>query len=100
MSKTLILDLTNLEFGWYEGAPLLDQETGLPIRSAASVPYENTFLAVGGYIEAISSSTESIYKYDAVSGEWNQLPVRLVEPRAGSQAFLLPEGYFPCEEVA
>ena len=95
MSSTMTLDLSDLESGWGEGTPLVDQETGLTIRAPASVPFGNTFLAVGGNLD-FNVNSDRIYKYDAVSGGWNLLPTRLFEPASYIEAVLLPEDYFPC----
>ena len=97
----MILDLTDIESGWREGAPLIDQETNMAIRAAASVPVDYTFLVVGGYLlgENDSSESDRIYEYDSISDGWILLPSRLVEPASYIKAFLLPEDYFPCGEA-
>ena len=64
-----------------------------PILGAAVVPYDNSFLLVGGFSDGLYSA--DIHKYNAVDDEWIKLEAELKTPRYNHVALLVEQSLFP-----
>ena len=64
-----------------------------PIRGAAVVPYDNSFLLVGGFSDGLYSA--DIHMYNAVDDEWIKLEAELKTPRYNHVALLVEQSLFP-----
>ena len=84
LSTTEIYNLaTN---SWSKGAPL-----PVALAWAAVVPYETTFLVVGG---VSNSYSEKVFLYET-SGEWKEMThMKLSQPKNGVAAMLVPSSLF------
>ena len=68
-----------------------------PIQGAAAVPYEESFLLVGGFTDDLESA--DILKYDAAEDEWIKMEAELKTPRYDHVALLVDQSLFPeCSE--
>ena len=65
-----------------------------PIGEAAIVPYQTSFLLVGGY-NSNDGYIEDIYQYDAAIDEWIELEAKLKTPRSHHVALLVQPSLFP-----
>ena len=65
-----------------------------PIGEAAIVPYNETFLLVGGY-NSNDGYIQDIYQYDAANDEWIVLEAKLKTPRSHHVALLVQQSLFP-----
>ena len=65
------------------------------IFAPAAVPYQNSFLLVGGYIESESQHPGDIYQYNAEEDEWVELESKLKTPRREHVALLVKQSLFP-----
>ena len=64
-----------------------------PITLAAVVPFNNTFLLVGGYSHG--EYVGNIYQYIAADDDWFKMDTELKTPRARSVALLVQPSLFP-----
>ena len=64
------------------------------IYYAASVPYDNSFLLIGGYGSGTGDLAD-IYKYNPDNDEWTMLESELKTPRYRHVALLVPQSIFP-----
>lgn len=80
------LDLDTLQ---WTTLPLLPQ----PISLGASVPYGDSFLIVGGFIQGGAEKT--VYTFDPQLEDWILLPQKLQIGREQTAAFLVPDTFFP-----
>ena len=64
------------------------------IGEAAVVPYDDSFLIVGGY-NANDGYIQDIYQYDAANDEWIELEAKLKTPRSHHVALLVKPSLFP-----
>ena len=68
------------------------------IYGAAAVPYQNSFLLVGGQDTGINSG--DIYQYNAEDDEWIEMVSKLVKPRYYHAALVVRQSLFPeCSRV-
>ena len=65
----------------------------IPIKQAAVVPFNNTFLLVGGCTD--SEYFGNIYQYNAVEDDWLKMETELKTPRCGHVALLVQQSLFP-----
>ena len=63
-----------------------------PIENAASVPFGDTFLVVGGMSEA--KYLDTIFKYDAENAVWALLDASLSEARVNAVAMMVDRALF------
>ena len=63
-----------------------------PIENAASVPFGNTFLVVGGMSEA--KYLDTIYRYEARNSAWELLDAKLSEARVNAVAMMVDRTIF------
>ena len=61
------------------------------MRNSAVVPYEDTFLLVGGYN---GNYLADVYQYDANGDEWVKLTNELKVPRHSHTAVLVQQSLF------
>ncbi len=89
---TYILSLKTLT--WRTGSNL-----DLPIQRGAVVPFENTFLIVGGhyYNGKTDVDVNTIRQYDPDTGKWIIRKERLQTATEYVAAFLVPESYIKCD---
>ncbi len=76
-----------------------EPKAGMPkeIYLGASVPYQDSFLIVGGYNKFSQDDyLSSIYYYDPINDEWDRLMERLTYKRREFAAFLIPDSYANC----
>ena len=78
-----ILDLETMT--WSTGPSLL-----IGIENGASVQLEDTFIIVGGVIEA---NTDMLWKFDPHNMDWVRMDQRMVTARSDLAAFLVPYDY-------
>ena len=52
-----------------------------PIEAAASVPYKDSFLLVGGYLYDTDEVLDTIIKYNPEDDSWLEMPAKLQTPR-------------------
>ena len=74
--------LTNVEVydvasnAWTEGANL-----PVPLANAAVVPFEDTFLVIGGYMGK-GTFSDKVYHYNRQDAKWTEMPeLKLSEPK-------------------
>ena len=63
----------------------------MPVRlwNAAVVPFEETFLIIGG------SGSSKVYKYTTAEGDWQEMPsMKLSEPKSSVTAMIVPSSLF------
>ena len=85
LSTTEIYDLAS--DSWSKGTPL---PVGLGF--ATVVPYETTFLVLGGYM--YGGCSDKVFLYET-SGEWSEQPhMKLSQPKCGMAAMLVPSSLF------
>ena len=63
------------------------------IAYAASVPYDNSFLLIGG--RDANGYLADIYKYNPDNDEWTRLESELKTRRRSHVALLIPQSLFP-----
>ena len=86
LSTTEIYDLAT--DSWSKGTPL-----PMALDNAAIVPYETTFLVVGGY-DSSSGYSDKVFLYET-SGEWSEQPhMKLSKPKQDVTAMLVPSSLF------
>ena len=84
ISTTEIYDLAT--DSWSKGTPL-----PVALFGAAVVPYDTTFLVIGG---AGSNYSDKVYLYET-SGEWSEQPhMKLSQPKYDVAAMLVPSSLF------
>ena len=89
-SKTQILNLGTLV--WRYGP----HDFPFPLGYAASVPYGNTFIVIGGYNGSIDQ--DAIYQYEVDTGDWLLLPQHLATARRVFAATMVPDDLIHCEQ--
>ncbi len=67
------------------------------IAFGASVPFEDSFLIVGGYSYATAQELDTIYYYNPNTNEWELLSQHLKEMRRKFTAFMVPDTFGNCE---
>ena len=73
---------------WSKGTPL-----PMALAWAAVVPYETTFLVVGGK-SGSKTFSEKVFLYET-SGKWSEQPhMKLSQPKAEVMAMLIPSSLF------
>ena len=89
-ASTAILSLNSPSRAWRSS-------TGLPypVNQAATVPFEGSFLIVGGSSNGIYLNT--ILEFDVASEIWNERPERLANPRARHTAVIVTADAVQCE---
>lgn len=65
-----------------------------PIYAAAVVPFNNSFLLVGGGTQD-SPYLGDIYQYNAADGDWLKMETELKTPRRFHVALLVEQSLFP-----
>ena len=69
------------------------------ISEAAVVPYEDSFLLVGGTNNLGPPNSDryfgDVYRYDRAKDEWARLTSELKTPRSDHVALLVPQSLFP-----
>ena len=71
---------------------------GNGIGYASAVPYDNSFLLVGGYnglVDGVGGDTSDVYQYIAETDEWVLLATKLETPRQRHVALLVEQSLFP-----
>jgi N-acetylneuraminic acid mutarotase len=64
---------------------------------STSIPYENSFLVVGGYDGYDGESNlDTIFYFDATAMEWTTLTRRLKTGRSASTGFMVPQSALNC----
>ena len=63
------------------------------INRATAVPYQNSFLLVGGLVDGGRSG--DIYHYNAEDDQWLEMESKLKTPRFSHVALLLRQSLFP-----
>ena len=70
---------------WTEGVDL-----PVPLYGAATVPFEDTFLVIGGKIDS-NEWSDKVYKFNRPDSTWTEMPeFRLSEPKRDVVAMWLP----------
>lgn len=68
-----------------------------PVELAASVQFEDSFLAVGGLeTRSIDQYYDSILRYDEIVDDWFVMPQKLRVPRALYDVFFVPNEALNC----
>ena len=69
----------------------------MDIYGAYAVPYEDSFLIVGGGGSDVSGTgfLDTIYKYEADTDSWAMLDTRLPRPTVWTMAMLVDSEIFP-----
>ena len=65
------------------------------LYAGASIPYEDSFLAVGGTLSNPSVESDKIYKYEPDTESWTTLPKTLDVGRGFAVAMLVPDAFCP-----
>ena len=66
----------------------------MPLWGAAVVPFEETFLIIGGS-KGGSDYSDKVYKYTATEGDWQEMPsMKLSEAKEGVTAMIVPSSLF------
>ena len=92
LNSTEVLNLDDTQQGWVRGP---DLPTTLYL--GASVPFGDTFLIVGGRDKIVHSmEMDTIFQFDGESFNWIQREEKLVMPRYGFAAFLVPQQVARC----
>ena len=89
ISATEILDLDTLQ--WTTGQKL---PGNLEIYAGSSVPYQNTFLIVGG--QGHSMNHKTIFEWDPNTNGWITRTEQLTTARFRAPAFLVPDDAVDC----
>ena len=79
---------------WISGIPDLPVE--FELYDGCSVPFEDTFLIVGGYKATGPYYQKSIIAFDQAEMNWKTLDEELDVPRSEFASFLVPEDYVTC----
>ena len=66
-----------------------------PIVGAAAVPFNNSFLLVGGDDSSDLGFLADIYQYNAAEDDWLKLETELKTPKYGHVALLVQPSLFP-----
>lgn len=90
-TNVAILNLSTME--WRTGNSQLPE----PLYQGVSVPYDRTFLLVGGYNYQNNRYSDKIYKYQPEDEDFIELQYTIQYPRKVHSAFLVPGDYFECE---
>jgi len=87
-----LVDIYNLGSGqWREGTSL-----PLTLESTTVVPNGESFLLVGGYhIDNLNENTDTIYKYEVLSGSWTLLDTRIPYNVTAPIAMMVDLDIFP-----
>ena len=64
------------------------------ISTAASVPYQDSFLIVGG--DTFGSRYDTIYYYNPGTDQWDLLNQTMIYERSIFAAFMVPDSYANC----
>ena len=87
------LDLEKMILPEWEPRALLPKE----IYQGASVPYQDSFLIVGGYNQEIEDDyLDSIYYYNPITDNWDEFDEKLTYKRRYFTAFLVPDSFANC----
>ena len=65
----------------------------LPLSAAAVVPFETTFLIIGGSKSSDYKYTDKVYKYTA-EGDWHEMPIKLTEVKGYTTAMIVHPSLF------
>ena len=71
------------------------QSLPIPIYIGASVPYQDSFLIVGGHIAGEGSDLDTIYYYNPSTDNWDLIGTMTVGRREFA-AFLVPDSFANC----
>ena len=63
-----------------------------PLFGAAVIPFEDTFIMIGGY--GSNGYSDKLWKYKK-SGEWEEMPKKLNEGKVRATAIAVPSNIFP-----
>ena len=68
----------------------------MELYSAAVVPFEETFLIIGGHIDFVKDVySDKVYKYTTAEGDWQEMPsMKLSEAKYGVTAMMVPSSLF------
>ena len=67
----------------------------MALDSAAVVPFEETFLIIGGYDGTNEVFSSKVYKYTTAEGDWQEMPsMKLSEPKQSVTAMIVPSSLF------
>ena len=67
------------------------------ISNGGSVPYQNSFLIVGGYSTLLPDPfLNTIYYYNPDDDQWEQLPYTLEDRKDYPTAFMVPDDFANC----
>ena len=67
----------------------------MDIYNAESVPFEDSFLLVGGYDHFQSEYLDTILRYIPANDSWLELPTKLRTPRADHVVIPVKRSVFP-----
>ena len=72
------------------------------VSYASVVPFEDTFLVVGGYTEdfAFFGEMDTVIKFDPLTESWIELPVKMKDTRESFAAFTIPDWYANCSDFS
>ena len=91
LSTTEIYDVAT--DSWSKGTPL-----PVALGYAAVVPFEMTFLVVGGETSYRTSYSDKVFLYET-SGEWTEMThMKLSQPKRNVAAMLVPSSLFDLDE--
>ena len=65
------------------------------ISHAASVPFNGTFLLVGGSLDGGIGESDKIYESLPLTESWRELSAKLSQATSQSVAFMVPASIFP-----
>ena len=73
------------------------QSLPFDISYAASVPFKDSFLIVGGKSQDLGSDLRTVYYYNASVDDWQVMEETMRYERFALAAFLVPDYYANCE---
>ena len=68
----------------------------MALSDAAVVPFEETFLIIGGYDGTNGVYIDKVYRYTTAEGDWQEMPpsMKLSEAKSHLTAMIVPSSLF------